>query len=186
MAFVAVLFVFLPRQGIISQLVLFLPVDEETMSEITTKVDHAALKVNQLTIIGLNVLAFILDQPWLAALVAAVMLAGAIAGKPFFGLLLRNIVRYQPDIIADNPEPHRFAQGLGGAFMLGGALALFSGASVLGWGLVWMVAALAALNAFGGFCAGCFMYYWLARLRIPGFSKQAPAGSVPGFRPKEG
>ncbi len=156
------------------------------MSEITTKVDHAALKANQLTIIGLNVLAFVLNQPWLAALVAAVMLAGALAGKPFFGQAVRQVVRYQPDVITDNPEPHRFAQGLGGLFMLGGALALFAGAGVLGWSLVWMVTGLAALNAFGGFCAGCFMYYWLARFGVPGFAKQAPAGTVPGFRPKEG
>jgi hypothetical protein len=156
------------------------------MSEITTKVDHAALKANQFTIIGLNVLAFIFNLPWLAALVGAVMLAGALAGKPFFGLAIRSIIRYRPDVIADSPEPHRFAQGLGAVFMLGGALALFSGASALGWGLVWMVAALAALNAFAGFCAGCFAYYWLGRLRVPGFSKPVPAGTIPGFRPKEG
>jgi len=156
------------------------------MSEITTKVDHAALKANQFTIISLNVLAFIFNLPWLAALVGVAMLAGAIAGKPFFGLGVRQFIQYKPDIIADNPEPHRFAQGLGAVFMLGSALAFFVGASVLGWGLVWMVAALAALNALAGFCAGCFMYYWLARFRVPGFSKQAPAGTLPGSRPKEG
>jgi hypothetical protein len=166
-------------------LVLFLS-KEEIMSEIPTKVDHAALKANQITIISLNVLAFVLNLPWLAAFVAAVMLAGTITGKPFFGLAVRKIIRYQPDVIADNPEPHRFSQGLGGIFMLGGALALFSGASALGWALVWMVTALAALNAFAGFCAGCFMYYWLARFRVPGFVKQAPAGTIPGFRPKDG
>jgi hypothetical protein len=158
----------------------------KTMSETTQKIDHAALKANQFTIIGLNVLAFVLNLPWLAALVAAVMLTGAIAGKPLFGLAVRKVIRYQPDGITDNPEPHRFAQGLGGVFMLGGALALFGDATVLGWGLVWMVAALAALNAFGGFCAGCFLYYWLGRLRVPGFSKQVPAGTAPGFRPEEG
>ena len=156
------------------------------MSEITTKTDHAALKANQITIIGLSVLAFIFNLPWLAALVAVVMLAGAALGKPFFGLAVRKMIRYRPDVIADNPEPHRFAQGLGGVFMLAGSLALFGGASALGWGLVWMVAALAALNAFGGFCAGCFLYYWLGRLRVPGFSKQAPTGTTPGFRPREG
>ncbi len=156
------------------------------MSEITTKVDHAALKANQITIISLNVLAFIFNQPWLAAVVGGLMLAGALTGKPLFGLAIRNIVRYRPDVIADNPEPHRFAQGLGAVFMLGGALALFSGASTLGWGLAWMVSALAALNAFAGFCAGCFLYYWLGRWQVPGFSKSLPPGTIPGFRPKEG
>ncbi len=155
------------------------------MSEQTQKVDHAALKVNQIFIIGLNVLAFVLNLYWLAAFVAAVMLVGALAGKPFFGIFARKIVHYKPDVIADNPEPHRFSQGLGGVFMLGGAISLFAGLGALGWGLVWTVAALAALNAFGGFCAGCFAYYWLARFGVPGFSKTAPAGTVPGFRPKE-
>ncbi len=49
---------------------------------------------------------------------------------------------------------------------------------------MWLVAALAALNLFVGFCAGCFMYYMLARLRVPGFSKAPPASaSFPGLRP---
>ena len=60
------------------------------------------------------------------------------------------------------------------------------GASGLGWGLVWLVAALAALNAFGGFCVGCAVYYWLNRLQIPGFRKAPPAGTFPGMRPQQG
>ena len=44
------------------------------MSETLHKVDHAALRVNQITIITLNILAFVLDLPWLAALVALAML----------------------------------------------------------------------------------------------------------------
>jgi hypothetical protein len=156
------------------------------MSETTLKVDHAALKVNQISIISLNILAFIINAPWLAALVALVMLSGTLAGRPLFGLWVRTVFKYKPDIVQDNPEPHRFAQGLGGVFMLAGVVALFSGLSTLGWGLVWMVTALAALNAFGGFCAGCFIYYWLTRFGVPGFSKNPPTGTVPGFRPKDG
>ena len=156
------------------------------MSETTLKVDHATLKVNQISIISLNILAFIINAPWLAALVALVMLSGTLAGRPLFGLWVRTVFKYKPDIVQDNPEPHRFAQGLGGVFMLAGVVALFSGLSTPGWGLVWMVTALAALNAFGGFCAGCFIYYWLTRFGVPGFSKNPPAGTVPGFRPKDG
>ncbi|GAB4479794.1 MAG: DUF4395 domain-containing protein [Anaerolineales bacterium] len=149
-------------------------------------VDHALLKLNQVTIILLNLAAFIFNLPALAALTALTMLAGAALGKPFFALALRPILRPRPDVLPDNPEPHRFAQGLGGVFMLGGTLALFGGLSVLGWGLTWLVTALAALNAFGGFCAGCFVYYWLTRLGVPGFVKTPPAGTTPGFRPKAG
>lgn len=158
--------------------------------ESLNKIDHSAMTVNQVIIILLNVTAFVFNQPWLAGLVAAVMLLGTLAGRPGFGFIyhfaLKPVGWVKPHVLLDNPEPHRFAQGLGGVFMLGGALALFAGLSALGWGLVWMVAALAALNVFGGFCVGCFVYYWLTRLGIPGFSKNPPAGTFPGIRPKGG
>ncbi|MCS6994461.1 MAG: DUF4395 domain-containing protein [Anaerolineales bacterium] len=152
------------------------------------KIDHSAMTVNQVIIIALNFIAFVLNQPWLVALVTAFMLLGTLLGKPGFGFLYHSLLKptgwVKPHVLLDNPEPHRFAQGLGGLFMLSGTLALFGGWSLLGWGLVWMVAALAALNAFGGFCVGCFVYYWLTRLGVPGFSKTPPAGTFPGMRPK--
>lgn len=152
------------------------------------KIDHSAMTVNQVIIITLNIIAFVFNLPWLAGLVAAVMLLGTLLGRPGFGFVYQSVLKpaglVKPHILPDNPEPHRFAQGLGGAFMLGGALSLFAGLAVLGWGLVWMVAALAALNAFGGFCVGCFAYYWLTRFGVPGFSKTPPAGTFPGMRPR--
>jgi hypothetical protein len=69
--------------------------------------------------------------------------------------------------------------------MIAGSLALWAGYALLGWGLVWMVTALAALNAFGGFCVGCALYYWLGRLRVPGFRKSPPVGTIPGMRPRQ-
>lgn len=152
------------------------------------KVDHAALKGNQITIIVLNILVFIFNLPILAAFVAAVMGLGGLLGVPGFILLYRHVYKplglLKPDLIDDNPEPHRFAQFVGFLFMTAGSVSLFLGANILGWTLVWIVAALAALNAFVGFCVGCAMYYWLGRLNIPGFSKAAPAGVVPGMKPK--
>jgi hypothetical protein len=159
------------------------------MSETSLKpVDHTAMKVNQIVIIVLNIVAFVLNLPWLAAIVTAFMLVGTILSLPGFVFIYRYILKpaklAKPEVLQDNPEPHRFAQGFGGVVMLIGTLALFAGSSVLGWGLVWLVVALAALNAFGGFCAGCFVYYWLARLRVPGFAKIPPAGVFPGLKPK--
>jgi hypothetical protein len=159
-------------------------------SQTLEKVDHAALKANQLLIISLSILAFILNQPWLAAFVALVMGLGSAFKVPGFLPIYKNILKprgwMKPDILDDNPEPHRFAQFLGFLFMTAGSIALFLGATVLGWSLVWLVVALAALNAFGGFCVGCAVYYWLSRLQLPGFSKQPPAGIFPGMKPKAG
>ncbi len=159
-------------------------------SQTLQKVDHSALKANQLFIISLSILAFILNLPILAAVVAVVMGLGSALKVPGFLPIYKNILKprgwMKPDVLDDNPEPHRFAQFLGFLFMTAGSVALFVGAAVLGWSLVWLVVALAALNAFGGFCVGCAVYYWLSRLNLPGFGKQPPAGTFPGMKPKAG
>ena len=152
------------------------------------KVDHSILKTNQLFIIALSILAFILNQPILAAFVALVMGIGSALKTPGFGIIYKSILKprgwMKPDVLDDNPEPHRFSQIVGFVFLTAGSTALFLSSAVLGWTLVWIVIALASLNAFGGFCVGCMVYYWLARLNVPGFGKQPPAGIFPGMKPK--
>ena len=159
-------------------------------SQALQKVDHSALKTNQLMIITLNILAFILNLSFLAAFVALVMGIGSILKTPGFGFIYKYLLKprgwMKPDVLDDNPEPHRFSQILGFVFMTAGSIALFLGTSALGWGLIWLVVALAALNAFGGFCVGCAVYYWLNRFNLPGFSKQPPTGTFPGMKPKVG
>lgn len=141
------------------------------------RVDQSALKVNQAFIITLLLLAFIVDSWPVAAFVALVMLLGTVAPafslfKQIYGRLLRPVGLVKPQVVVDNPEPHRFAQGLGGFFVALAVAALLSGQALPGWGLVWMVIALAALNLFLGFCAGCFIYYQLSRLGLPGFRRR--------------
>jgi hypothetical protein len=159
-------------------------------SQTLQKVDHSALKTNQIIIITLNILAFVLNLPPLAAFVALVMGIGSALKAPGFGIVYKSILKprgwMKPDVLDDNPEPHQFSQFLGFLFMTGGSVALFFGSAVLGWSLVWLVVALAALNAFGGFCVGCAVYYWLARYKLPGFAKAPPAGTFPGMKPKAG
>ena len=156
--------------------------------EVLKPVDHSALNTNQASIIILLVLAFIFNAPLLAGLVSLVMLAGSAVGRPGFGWVYTRLLRprgwVKPDVLLDNPEPHRFAQGFGGVVTIAGFLALLGGLPVLGWALAWLVAGLAALNLFGGFCVGCAMYYWLNRLHVPGFVKAPPAGTFPGLRPR--
>jgi molybdopterin converting factor small subunit len=152
------------------------------------QVDHAALRTNQAFIIALSLLAFILNQPWLAAFVAGMMILGTILKVPAFGFVYRRIFKplgwIKPEVLKDNPEPHRFAQGFGAVVLTAGVMALLTGASGLGWGLVWLVIGLAALNLFVGFCAGCAVYYWLSRWGAPGFVQSPPENTFPGMRPK--
>jgi hypothetical protein len=151
------------------------------MSENITKVDHSALRTNQAFIITLNVVAFIMNAPEVALFVTLVMVGGVLRKAPGFGFVYQYILKprglIKADLVDDNPEPHRFAQGFGAIVMALGVIAVLGGLPVPGWSLIWLVIALAALNLFGGFCAGCAFYYWLARLNVPGFVKAPPAGT---------
>src|SRR5512139_2184995 len=115
------------------------------------KVDHSALRTNQAFIIGLLIVAFVLDAKWLVAFVAAVMLMGTFfpkiaVFKAVYWYILKPSKIARPDVRTDNPEPHLFAQGVGGVFLLAATLTFIANAPVMGWALSWIVVALAALN----------------------------------------
>jgi hypothetical protein len=138
------------------------------------KVDHSALRTNQAFIIGLLVIAFVLDAKWLVTFVAGVMLIGTIFPtialfKAVYVYVLKPARIARPDVRIDHPEPHLFAQGVGGAVLTLATLAFVAGVAAIGWILAWVVVALAALNLFAGICVGCMMYYWFNRLGVPGF-----------------
>ena len=93
------------------------------METTTRKVDHSALKVNQAFIIPFLVLGFVLNSVWPVVFVAAVMLLGTAVPalslfKGLYSRALRPAGLVKPHVIADNPEPHRFAQGFGGVVLL--------------------------------------------------------------------
>ena len=138
------------------------------------KVDQTALRVNQAFIISLLLLAFVLNSWPLVAFVGFVMLLGtAIPRLSLFKQLYRRLLLpaglLKSDVIRDNPEPHRFAQGFGGVVLALAVVSLLIGQVFLGWAFVWLVVILAGLNLFLGFCAGCFLYYQLNKLSVPGF-----------------
>lgn len=145
------------------------------------KVDQSALKFNQASIILLLVLAFLINAAWLVAFVAAVMLVGTLwpeAGlfKQVYARWLKPAGLIKPNVIDDDPQPHLFAQGLGGIFLVLSAVALWLGAQVVGWALAATVIVLASLNLFLGFCLGCFIYYQLGRVGVkPALPSWQPA-----------
>jgi hypothetical protein len=133
------------------------------------RVDQTALKFNQASIIALTLIAFILDLPWLVVFVAVVMAVGTLWPRvQLFKWVYTDIVRprgwLRSRVIADNPEAHLFAQGLGASFMVLSSVALLAvGVPTIGWILAWIVVVLAAVNLLVGFCVGCFVYYQLER-----------------------
>jgi hypothetical protein len=55
---------------------------------------------------------------------------------------------------------------VGAGFLIAASLAFALGASGAGWLLAGIVAVLAAVNLLFGFCAGCFVYFQLARVGL--------------------
>ena len=142
------------------------------MSTPTTVVDHSALKVNQTGIVATVLVAFIggvVFQPLLVLipLLAIVLLLGTFAPQlalfkqVYFKVLKpRGIV--QPRPVLDRPEPHNFAQGLGGVFLAIASLFLLP-VPVIGLALSLLVAVLAFVNLAFGYCVGCQIFYQLER-----------------------
>ena len=135
-------------------------------------VDHSALKVNQTGIVTTVLVAFIgsaFYRPMLVLipLLAVVLLLGTFVPrlalfKQFYFKVLkpRGIVRPRP--VPDRPEPHNFAQGLGGVFLVV-ASAFLLPVPVIGLALALLVAVLAFVNLAFGYCLGCQIYFQLGK-----------------------
>ena len=149
----------------------------------TQVVDHSALKVNQTGIVATVLVAFIGSAFYrpallLIPLLAIVLLLGTFAPnlalfKQVYFKVLKpcGIVRPQP--VQDRPEPHNFAQGLGGVFLAVSSLFIYFGTptygavpmvmGVIGLALALIVAVLAFVNLAFGYCLGCQIYFQLGK-----------------------
>jgi hypothetical protein len=135
------------------------------------RVDRNTLRTNQAFIVGLTVLAFVINGDVGAAIVLAtglVMAAGTIhEGFALFKQAHRRVLLplgiVGRDVRTEDPMPHQFAQAVGAAFLFAAAAALAAGLAPLGWGLNFVVTALAFVNLTVQFCVGCFFYFQLDR-----------------------
>jgi len=136
------------------------------------RVDTHLAKFSQACTVLLSALAFLLNQPVIVVIAAIILLLSALAPSISpFRLLYRYAVvpmhLMRPRIVEDDPAPHRFAQGVGAAFLIASSLLLFlTSATAIGWALDLIVFVLAGINLAVGFCAGCFVYYHLGRMGV--------------------
>jgi hypothetical protein len=138
------------------------------------RVDRNTLRTNQAFIVLLTVAAFILGSDlgrWLILFTGLVMALGtAHPALALFKQVHQRILKpagiLGPDVHAEDPMPHQFAQAMGSVFLLAAFVALVSGATTLGWVLSWIVTALAFINLTVQFCAGCFVYFQLDRFGL--------------------
>ncbi len=142
------------------------------MATSTGVVDHSALKVNQTGIIATVLVAFIgsaFYRPLLVLipLLAVVLLLGTFAPqlalfKQIYFKFLKPQGIVKPRPVQDRPEPHNFAQGMGGV-VLAIASVLLIPLAVAGLALSLLVAVLAFVNVAFNYCVGCQIYYRLGR-----------------------
>jgi len=135
-------------------------------------VDHSALKVNQAGIIVTVLVSFTgsaFSQAFLVLipLLAIVLLLGtfvpqlALFKQLYFQILKpRGIVKPRP--VQDRPQPHNFAQGLGGVFLAIATVFLIP-LPVVGLALALLVAVLAFVNFAFGYCLGCQIFFQMER-----------------------
>jgi hypothetical protein len=147
-----------------------------------TTVDHSALKVNQTGIIVTVLVAFFgswaVYRPLLVLipLLAVVLLLGTFAPqlalfKQLYFKVLKPAGIVKPRPVQDRPEPHNFAQGLGGVFLAISSILIFLPLDVrtalvtvaLGLAIALLVAALAFVNLAFGYCLGCQIYFQLGK-----------------------
>jgi len=137
-----------------------------------TVVDHAALKVNQTGIVLTVVAAFIgtYGAPYLLVLIpllAIVLLLGTFVPqlalfKQIYFRVLKPAGIVKPRPVQDRPEPHNFAQGLGGVFLAVASVFLIP-LPVVGLALALLVAVLAFVNLAFVYCVGCQIFFQLER-----------------------
>jgi Domain of unknown function (DUF4395) len=136
-------------------------------------VDVNALRTNQALIVAGVVIAFVAGATvgaWVLLAVSASLAIGAT--RPGFGpfqVLYREVLKptslIKPNPRPDDPAPHRFAQAMGATVLFLAAITLFVGVDLLGWVLAFLVLALALVNLLFGFCAGCFIFLQINRVR---------------------
>ena len=150
------------------------------MSASLQTVDHSALKVNQTGIVVTVLVAFFgsfFFKPavLLLPLLAIVLLLGTFAPrlalfKQIYFKVLKPAGIVKPRPVQDRPEPHNFAQGMGGVVTAIASVFTYfitqPGDEVLaaiGLALALLVAVLAFVNLAFGYCLGCQIFFQLEK-----------------------
>jgi hypothetical protein len=146
--------------------------------------DRSALKVGQVILIAGLVTAWViaLSVPLAAIalpLLAAMMLGSALSPATslpralYIGVLKpRRLVR--PRVQMEDPAPHRFAQLVGGIFLVAASAAAVLGHITVAWSLGWIVIGLAFLNFAFDICVGCIVYAQLVRVGLFPITGRSP------------
>jgi hypothetical protein len=147
--------------------------------------DRSVLKVNQTILMVVIVAGYFvsLAQERVAVVLpvlAVMMLAGAASPQAnlpriLYLKVLKPAHLVKPRVVMEDPAPHRFAQLVGGVFLVAASLMALLGVAAVAWILAWIVAVLAFLNFAFDICVGCIMYAQLVRLGVLPLRRRSPA-----------
>jgi hypothetical protein len=138
--------------------------------------DRSALKVGQVILIVGLIVAWLVALARPAAAIALpvfalMLLGGALSPSTslpraiYVGVLKpRGLVR--PRVRVEDPAPHRFAQLVGGIFLVAASVTALAGLLTVAWTLAWIVIALAFLNFAFDICVGCIVYAQMVRVGL--------------------
>lgn len=134
---------------------------------ITTYVDPRGPRFGAAVTSVVLAVVLVTGSGWLLAAQAVVFGLGAVAGLRFapYGVLYRRLVqrRLAPPGTLEAEAPPRFAQGVGLAFAVVGAVGYLTGVTTLGVVATAFALAAAFLNAAFDFCLGCEVHIRLVR-----------------------
>ena len=146
--------------------------------------DRSVLKVGQVILMTGLVAAWLvaLVRPQAAValpLLAVMMLLSALSpatSLPRFVYthLLRPRGLVRPRVRVEDPAPHRFAQLVGGIFLVAASAAALLGHLTVAWTLGWIVVALAFLNFAFDVCVGCIVYAQLVAVGVLPIGRRHP------------
>lgn len=130
----------------------------------TPMVDVNVPRFNQGLIALLTAVAFFLDLPVLVAVTFGILAISRLGGPSVAPFTRIYVGLVRPRLQPNGPSefepaaPPRFSQMLGMLFLGTATVALYAGATAVGWGLTLVVTALAALAAAARICVGCIFY----------------------------
>src|SRR5438477_10625386 len=138
--------------------------------------DRSVLKVNQVILMVSLVAGYFVSFAAPAVMyvlpaLAVMMLAGTWSprtnlARAIYLTVLKPKGWVRPRVVVEDPAPHRFAQLVGGVFLVAASLVLLTGQLGIAWVLGWIVAGLAFLNFAFNICVGCIMYAQLVRIGL--------------------
>jgi Domain of unknown function (DUF4395) len=131
-------------------------------------IDARAPRFNQGVVAVFALGGVVLGWPVLWALMSLQLVLGLVLGRRWCLSCLAYYAVIQPRLgegELEDSRPPRLANRMGAAFLGAAAIAWWLGATTVGTVLGAIVAALALLAVFSGFCTGCEIYRLTARLR---------------------